>query len=126
MLREGNVMTCVCLSTAGSHVTITHDVLNIIKQEHSSAPPTLVQRPVPSPGPVSVTPTPQPLDTSKFFNLTSLYRFKVFLYEARTVYKRAVGILLGCFLVLFFNFWSNCSLQESCQVLHYRLATTRN
>ena len=93
-LRKGNVFSRVCLSTTrggGFYVPITRDAYR---------PPPLTG-PVPGPsvykgsqtrhlvhGPSTSSPKQEPPDI-----------FKLFHYEAHTVGKRVVGILLECFLV---------------------------
>ena len=101
----------VCRQWVRSHVTINHDALDIIKQ----GPPPLAQV-------LPLCRNPQDLAPRTYSNLFNLDltiqgppdMFKLVHYEAHTVCKRVVSILLECFLVLLTNSSTNIRGNSGC------------
>ena len=94
--REGSVFSRVCHSVhKGCHGTITHDTLDLTKQEPTPPPP-------PLPPALALAPHPT---CSDLFNLDLPVEgllfpdmFKVVHYESYTPGKRTVGSLRECFI----------------------------
>ena len=100
-LWEGNVFTCVCLSVhRGPHLTITHDALGLTVQGPPPAlPPPNIDMGPPQSHPLLVISGDhhwKPVQTCSFDDSTGT---AIWWSKHKKVGKRAVCILLKCFLV---------------------------
>ena len=141
-MLEGMSLSLVCQSfsicpqrvVGGSHLTTTHDALDLTTQELPGLRPSLYRDPRHGQvqtfqlEPHCICPSPS-LPYPDIFKLVQLgshcmpppppTRFNLFIIKnARTIGKRAVGILLECFLVNVNDILRGCSDYEAPSVSH--------